>query len=90
MMFLFSFIYQFIFYISPDLSIKYDEVTVPAADISYPRKLFLSLSTTFSAFLGDWAPIGSGPIKILMTIHSILGVLFVTFMVAAFGRKMLR
>ncbi|NOX87018.1 MAG: hypothetical protein GXO86_13840 [Chlorobi bacterium] len=90
MMFIFSFIYQFIFIQNPDLSIKYDEVMVPAADITYPRTLFLSLSTTFSAFMGDWAPIGSGPIKVLMTIHSILGVLFVTFMVAAFGRKMLR
>ena len=90
MMFIFSFIYQFIFIQNPDLFIKYDEIMVPAVDISYPRTLFLSLSTTFSAFLGDWAPIGSGPIKILMTIHSILGVLFVTFMVAAFGRKMLR
>jgi len=87
---LFSIVYQFLFAQNPDLSIKYDEVMVPASDISYPRTLFLSLQTTFSAFLGDWAPIGSGQIKVWMTINSILGVLFVTFLVAAFGRKMLR
>ena len=89
-MLLFSFVYQFIFWANPDLFIKYDEVMVPASDISYPRTLFLSIQTTFSAFLGDWAPIGSGPVKALMTINSILGILFVTFLVAAFGRKMLR
>lgn len=90
MVFIFSFIYQYIFSQNPDLSIKYDEVMVSATDISYPKTWFLSLQTTFSAFLGDWAPIGSGPIKAWMTINSILGVLFVTFLVAAFGRKMLR
>ena len=91
MIFLFSFIYQYIFNQNPGLKIiKYDDVQITASEINYGKTLVFSLQTTFSAFLGDWAPIKSGPIKVWMTINSILGVLFVTFLVAAFGRKMLR
>jgi hypothetical protein len=72
------------------LKIKWDDVDLYGKDIDIWWSGVLALQTTFSAVLGDWAPIGSGIIKIPMTINAILGVLFVTFLIGAYGRKMLR
>lgn len=87
---LFSAIYWVMFQYNPELTIFWDGAVVQASEIGIVRTLVMGLQTTFSAVLGDWAPIGSGSIKIPMTINAVLGVLMVTFMIGAYGRKMLR
>ncbi|MCK5080155.1 MAG: hypothetical protein KAR09_09430, partial [Bacteroidales bacterium] len=84
---LFAAIYNVMFLINPELSIQWDEQTYTP---DFILSCVLALQTTFSAVLGDWAPIGSGSIKIPMTINAVMGVFFVTFMIGAYGRKMLR
>jgi hypothetical protein len=78
------------FQYNPALTISWDGDMVLGANIGFIKSMVLALQTTFSAVLGDWAPIGSGSIKIPMTINAVLGVLFVTFLIGAYGRKMLR
>ena len=87
---LFAVIYWVMFHLTPGLSIKWDEIPVQGSDIGLARSFVFALQTTFSAILGDWAPIGAGAIKIPMTINAVLGSLFVTFLIGAYGRKMLR
>ncbi len=86
----FTFIYYFIFLANPGLYIEWDHHKVFGSDIGFMKSFVFAIQTTFSAGLGDWAPIGSGPIKIPMTINAVLGVLMVTFLIGAYGRKMLR
>ena len=90
MVVLFASIYKLIFAFNPLLKIKWDEGYIYGKDIDIWWSGVLALQTTFSAVLGDWAPIGSGIIKVPMTINAILGILFVTFLIGAYGRKMLR
>ncbi|RLD57231.1 MAG: hypothetical protein DRI97_05820 [Bacteroidetes bacterium] len=87
---LFTFIYFIIFHSNPELYVYWDNVKVYGTEITGWKPFVFAIQTTFSAGLGDWAPIGSGIIKIPMTINAILGVLFVTFLIGAYGRKMLR
>lgn len=87
---IFTLIYFFMFWSNPMLEIQWDGTGIKGGTIDIWWTAVLALQTTFSAVLGDWAPIGSGAIKIPMTINAILGVLFVTFMIGAYGRKMLR
>jgi len=86
----FSLIYYIMFISNPELYVFWDNAQVMGSDIGWGRSIVFAFQTTFSAVLGDWAPIGSGPIKIPMTINAVLGVLFVTFLIGAYGRKMLR
>jgi len=90
MVIIFTFIYYFIFLANPLLYIEWEHAKVYGSDIGFVKSFVFAVQTTFSAGLGDWAPIGSGPIKIPMTINAVLGVLFVTFLIGAYGRKMLR
>lgn len=90
MILLFSLVYQIMFFINPGLTISWDGDLIKAMNIDVVKTVILALQTTFSAVLGDWAPIGAGWIKIPMTINSVLGIFFVTFLVGAYGRKMLR
>ena len=90
MVIIFTFIYYFMFLMNPDLSVHWDGIKVEGVNIGFWDSGVFALQTTFSAALGDWAPIGSGAIKIPMTINAVLGVLMVTFMIGAYGRKMLR
>ncbi len=90
MVLIFAGIYGIMFMAMPELYVMWDGVKVFAPDIGPIRWIVFALQTTFSAVLGDWAPIGAGIIKIPMTINAILGVLFVTFLIGAYGRKMLR
>lgn len=85
---IFGVIYWIIFQLDPELYIHWDtkELHTPNLLISW----VFAVQTTFSAGLGDWAPIGSGVAKIPMTINAVLGILFVTFLIGAYGRKMLR
>ena len=87
---LFAAIYKVMFQINPGLKIDWDGGELYGPDIGRVKSLVLALQTTFSAILGDWAPIGAGAIKIPMTINAVLGILFVTFLIGAYGRKMLR
>lgn len=87
---IFAMIYYSMFLVSPDLTISWDNSLVQGTEIGLWKSLVFAFQTTFSAVLGDWAPIGSGAIKIPMTINAVLGVLFVTFLIGAYGRKMLR
>jgi hypothetical protein len=87
---LFTVVYWLMFQFTPGLTVKWDDITVQGGDIGIVRSLVFALQTTFSAVLGDWAPIGAGAIKIPMTINAVLGILFVTFLIGAYGRKMLR
>ena len=86
----FAVIYNIMFHIYPDLSIHWDNNPMQGDQIGFWKSIAFAFQTTFSAGLGDWAPIGSGAIKIPMTINAVLGVLFVTFLIGAYGRKMLR
>ena len=88
--FLFSGIYWFLFEVSSNFKMQWDGAHMPAGTIGYPKILLFSLQTTFGAFTGDWAPFGDIGIKLLMTVNAVLGVLFVTFLIGAYGRKMLR
>lgn len=87
---IFAVIYCLMFKFIPGLKIEWDGSEVPGSNIGFFRSLVFALQTTFSALLGDWAPIKAGLIKIPMTINAVLGVLFVTFLIGAYGRKMLR
>ena len=87
---LFAIIYKVMFRINPGLKIDWDGHELYGPEIGWGKSLVLALQTTFSAILGDWAPIGAGAIKIPMTINAVLGILFVTFLIGAYGRKMLR
>jgi hypothetical protein len=87
---LFAASYQVMFWINPGLKISWDGRELYGPDIGPVKSVVLALQTTFSAILGDWAPIGAGWIKIPMTINAVLGILFVTFLIGAYGRKMLR
>jgi hypothetical protein len=87
---LFAAIYKIMFWINPGLKIIWDDNDIYGPDIGPFKSIVLALQTTFSAVLGDWAPIGAGAIKIPMTINAVLGILFVTFLIGAYGRKMLR
>lgn len=87
---IFAGIYWLMFQFNPSLAIKWDDKPLVGSEIGPWKSLVFSLQTTFSAVLGDWAPIGAGLIKIPMTINAVLGVLFVTFLIGAYGRKMLR
>ncbi|RLD30781.1 MAG: hypothetical protein DRI72_10000, partial [Bacteroidetes bacterium] len=86
----FAAIYKVMFWINPGLKINWDGRELYGSDIGPFKPIVLALQTTFSAILGDWAPIGAGWIKIPMTINAVLGILFVTFLIGAYGRKMLR
>ncbi len=90
MVFIFAGIYFTMFQTNPDLEIFWDEERIKGTTISLWDSGVFALQTTFSAGLGDWVPLRSGSIKIPMTINAILGVLFVTFLIGAYGRKMLR
>ena len=87
---LFSLIYYLIFAANPGLEFIWDNKIMTGSDVIGWKPIVFAIQTTFSAGLGDWAPIGSGPIKVPMTINAVLGVLFVTFLIGAYGRKMLR
>jgi hypothetical protein len=87
---LFAAIYKVMFWINPGLRISWDNNDLYGPEIGPFKSIVLALQTTFSAVLGDWAPIGAGAIKIPMTINAVLGILFVTFLIGAYGRKMLR
>jgi len=86
----FTGIYKFLFSKYPELEIQLDGASQIANSMSIDKVLLLSLQTTFGAFMGDWIPTGNSGLKLLMTINAVLGVLFVTFMIGAYGRKMLR
>ena len=90
MVIIFTFIYYFMFLFNPGFTIEWDKDMVQGADLGFWDSGVFALQTTFSAALGDWAPIGSGWIKVPMTINAVLGVLMVTFLIGAYGRKMLR
>jgi len=89
MVVIFTAIYYFMFQADPSLDVQWDGAPLKGP-IDVWKSFVFAIQTTFSAGLGDWAPIGSGPIKIPMTINAVLGLLFVTFLIGAYGRKMLR
>lgn len=53
----------------------------------------LSLQSFFSSFYGQWSapePPATGLLSVLVTLESMIGVLFVTVLVGAYIRKLLR
>jgi hypothetical protein len=86
----FALTYFLIFRFNPELEIKWDGNKELAHTLSFAKVFTLTLQTTFGAFFGDWSPVGNNVIKFLMTLNTALGVLFITFFVGAYGRKMLR
>jgi len=82
---IFGIIYYIIFQLNPGLFLHWDGDPLHTPDLL--KSWVFAVQTTFSAGLGDWAPIGSGDVKIPMTINAVLGVLFVTFLIDAYGRK---
>ncbi len=90
MSFIFAIIYHFMFHAIPDVEVFWDDERIKGTAIGFWDSAVFALQTTFSAGLGDWVPLRSGAIKIPMTINAVLGVLFVTFLIGAYGRKMLR
>ena len=75
---------------SPEMSIRWDDLVIPISKLNYGNILLLTFQTTFAAFMGDWSPAGLGSMKIWMTLNAVLGVLLVAFLIGAYGRKMLR